>query len=215
MVDSIEDMPRNELCHTCHVRRLSVMQASQYSVYDENYKAQLEYVYAQCGLKGPTDIPKPLDEVQPVSPPYCLSNKRYTTKEGDTFEKSLGLGFGMVQRYNSWLDTACSNLQSATDFYGKVIYVSPQGGMFVNPTKPLVSNPTPVPVDGYTKAKICLTNGIDTLLFHEVNPSLAAGDACDASLKEQTALCTGSTYQWKDPTMPGNSTIDSDIAVET
>jgi hypothetical protein len=293
-VDSIEQLPRAELCHTCHARRLAVMQASQYSIYDQNYKTQLEYIYKTCGTKGPTEIPPPLDKPDPVVQPYCLSGKRYTTKQGDTcqsissgssisapflymgnqdlikncssipaglslcmpitclthtlqpaetcfqVERALGLEYGMVQRYNSWVDGACTNLQPATDFYGKVICVSPQGGTFVNPTKPALPNPTPVPADGHTKTKIpppegasvaegttmecgkwhvvvsgdlcvkiCLANGIDTLLFHEVNPSLAAGDGCDSSLKEKTALCAGPTYNWKNPPSPGGSVISS------
>jgi hypothetical protein len=284
-VSSIQDMPRSELCHTCHVRRLALMQSSQYSTYNEDYKEQLEYIYAQCGLKGPTDIPPPLDKVQPAAPPYCLSNKRYTTTGGETcesiansfsvsaaylymgnqdllkdcsqitsglsvcmpltckthyvepsdtcfsIERSLSLEFDTVRLYNSWLDAACTNLHSATDFYGKVICVSPQGGTFVNPEKPPVPNPTPIPSDGYTNekvmppenvqiaegttllcgkwhvvtsgdscAKICLANSIETGLFHEVNPSLADGIECDASLKEQTALCAGPIHSWKVPT---------------
>jgi hypothetical protein len=293
-VDSIEQLPHAELCHICHARRLAVMQASQYSIYNQNYKTQLEYIYKTCGTKGPTEIPPPLDKLDPVVQPYCLSGKRYNTKQGDTcqsissgssisapflymgnqdlikncssipaglslclpmtclthtlqpaetcfqVERALGLEYGMVQRYNSWVDGACTNLQPATDFYGKVICVSPQGGTFVNPTKPALPNPTPFPADGHTKTKIpppegalvaegttmecgkwhvvisgdlcvkiCLANGIDTLLFHEVNPSLAAGDGCDASLKEKTALCAGPTYNWKNPPSPGGSVISS------
>jgi hypothetical protein len=83
-VDSIEQLPRAELCHTCHARRLAVMQASQYSIYDQNYKTQLEYIYKACGTKGATEIPPPLDKPDPVVQPYCLSGKRYTTKQGDT-----------------------------------------------------------------------------------------------------------------------------------
>ncbi|KAF3031361.1 hypothetical protein E8E11_000523 [Didymella keratinophila] len=258
------------------------MQASQYSIYDENYKEQLEYIYAQCGLKGATDIPPPLDTVQPVTQPYCLSGKRYTTTGGETcesiadsnsvsaaylymgnqdllkdcsqinsglsvcmpttcithraqpsdtcytIEKEINLERGMVQRYNSWIDGGCTNLQSATDFYGKVICVSPQGGTFVNPAKSPASNPPTTIADGYTHdkvlppdgakvadgttmqcgkwhvvttgdtcAKICVLNKIETGLFHEVNPSLADGAGCDASLVEKTALCAGPMYNWK------------------
>jgi len=285
-------MPRAELCHACNVRRIAMMQSTQYSMYNERYKRDLEYIYSQCGIKGPTEIPPPLETVQPVPAPYCLSNKRYTTQTGDTcdsiakgnsvsaaslymgnqdvikdcakvtagvsvcmpltcqthsvqagetcssIERALGLESGMVQRYNSWIDAGCLNLQTSTDFYGKAICVSPQGGAFVNPTTPPVANPTPKPVDGYSKAKvappegavvaqgttlecgkwhvvaaddscvkICLTNGIDTMLFHEVNPSLAAGGGCDASLKETTALCTGPTYVWKE--MPSTSSTST------
>lgn len=41
-VDTYRDMPRDELCHTCYVWRLGLMQSSQYSVYNENYKEELE-----------------------------------------------------------------------------------------------------------------------------------------------------------------------------
>jgi hypothetical protein len=285
-------MPRAELCHTCNVRRLAVMQSSQYSIYDEYYKEQLDYIYAQCKLTGPTAIPAPLDTVQPAPAPYCLSNKRYSTKQGDTcesissgnsvssaalymgnqdllkdcasvksglnvclpltcvtynlqssdtcfsIERKLSLGSGMVQQFNSWLDAGCTNLHTATDFYGKNICVSPQGGAFKNPDNPPVPNPTPGTADGYTKekisppegakvaagttlqcgkwhvvtaedtcVKICLTNGIDTNLFHEVNPSLGPGADCDASLKEQVALCAGPTYNWKTTTTGPSASI--------
>ncbi|KAH8706873.1 hypothetical protein GQ44DRAFT_753038 [Phaeosphaeriaceae sp. PMI808] len=279
---AIQDMPRTELCHTCN--------SSQYSIYDEYYKEQLDYIYAQCKLAGPTAVLNPLDIVQPMLPSYCLSNKRYTTKQGDTcesissgtsvssaalymgnqdllkdcasinpglsvclpltcitynlqpsdtcynIERKLGLEAGIVQQFNSWLNMGCTNLHSATAFYGKYICVSPQGGEFKNPDKPPVSNPTLGTADGYTRekvappegakvaegttlqcgkwhvvaagdacVKICLTNGIDTNLFHEVNPSLAPGADCDASLKEQTALCAGPTYNWKTVTLGSSS----------
>lgn len=146
----------------------------------------------------------------------------------------------MVQRYNSWVNIACTNLQPATDFYGKVICVLPKGGAFVNPTKPVIPNPTLVLVDRHTKTKvalpkgatvaegttiecgkwnvvvrgdfcvtICLANVIDTVLFHEVDPSLAAGDGCDASLKEGTALCAGPTYNWKNLPEAAGSVLES------
>jgi hypothetical protein len=260
-----------------------MMQSSQYSIYDAVYKKELEYVYAQCGLTGPTDIPPPLEKVQPAPLPYCLTGKRYSTKQGDTcesiaksnsasaaaiymgnqdlikdcakvtagvsvcipmtcityqvqpgdtcftIERSQGLAPGVLLQYNSWLDAGCTNLQSATGFYGKSICASPQGGSFVNPTAPAVPNPTPNPSDGYSRdkvappegavvaqgttmecgkwhvvaiddfcVKICLTSGIDTDLFHQVNPSLEGGAACDASLKAKTALCVGPMYSWKD-----------------
>ena len=141
------------------------MQASQYSIYDEFYKEQLEYVYAHCGVSGWTDIPPPLSEDLPAEAPYCVTGKRYTTKAGDTcesianstsvsgaalclgnqdilpsclhinaginvclpltcetlyvrpsdtcltIEKALGLDSGKVRTYNTWINTACTNLQ--------------------------------------------------------------------------------------------------------
>jgi hypothetical protein len=60
-VDDVQQMPSDELCHPCHVSRLAMMQASPFSVYDESYKSRLEYVYAQCGGEGPTDVPPAID----------------------------------------------------------------------------------------------------------------------------------------------------------
>lgn len=85
-VPDVQSMPRVELCHTCHIRRLAMMQSSAYSIYDEVYKERLEHVYEKCGSKGLTDIPPPLKSVQPEPAPYCVTNKRYTTTEGDTCE---------------------------------------------------------------------------------------------------------------------------------
>lgn len=151
--------------------------------------------------------------MQPALPSYCLSNKRYTTKQGDTcksissrtsvsstalymsnqdllknytsvkpslsiclpltcitytiqpsntcytIEKELSLESGRVQRFNSWLDSGYLNLHSATDFYGKNIYASPQGSKFKNPNKPLVPNPTPGTSDSYTTEKVAPPKG--------------------------------------------------------
>lgn len=175
-------MPRNELCSSCYIRRLAMMQASPYSVYNDFYQTNLEYVYLQCGGKGPTTIqPRPQASQTPVTT-YCATNLRYTTAAGDTcdsiaskskvstaalymanqdairecksvpaglslcipfqcttytvqandpcigIELSLKLGIGAVSAYNSWINEDCSNLQTATDWYGKTICVSPQGG---------------------------------------------------------------------------------------
>lgn len=287
-------MPRAELCHACHIRRLAEMQSSQYSIYDEFYQERLEYVYATCGGKiGPTDIPPPLDKVQPAPAPYCVTNKRYTTKQGDTCESIAGtnsvsgavlymgnqalildcqaipagvticipptcqtyqirpsdtctsieialqMDFGLVRQYNTWLDPACSNLQSATDFYGKFVCVSPQGGTWSG----TIPNPADVPSqtkpDGYSKeivqppkgntvaegttmncgkwhvvsaddscTTICVKNGIEASLFHEVNPSLASGTSCDGSLQQNSALCVGPTYNWKTAEVASSNTLN-------
>lgn len=270
-----------------------MMQSSSYSVYNKMYKEQLEYVYAACGLQGPTEIPKSVEIISSSEPPFCLSGKRYTTKTGDScesvanstsvsgaalymgnqdlvtdctdiqpglsiclpltcithylqpsdtcfsVERSLGIGFGMLQRFNSWVDSACTNLQTGTGFYGKTICISPQGGEFVNPPKLPVIDGSPTISDGYTRVKIpppvgatvangttmicgkwhlvrqddscvkiCLTEGIDTMLFHQVNPSLAAGEECSSSLEIGTALCTGPNYEWRNPAqVPSPTTI--------
>lgn len=84
VVSNVTEMPRTELCSTCYVRKLAMMQASSYSVYNEDYKQQLEYVYAQCGGSGPTTIPPSPDSPPAPTTPYCVTNKKYTAIGGDT-----------------------------------------------------------------------------------------------------------------------------------
>ena len=279
-VDTYRDMPRAELCHTCYARRLAMMQSSQYSVYNEYYKEELEYVYETCGGKGPTDIPPPLMAEPPIPAPYCLTGSRYITVEGDTcesisnatsvssaslymanqellkdcsqisagivacipvtcqtyyvrpsdtcisIETALEFEFGSLQTYNSWINHDCSNLQPATDFYGKMICVSPQGGSFTGSVPPpaatnppahdgyspeVVSPPDDAPVaEGTTLncgkwhvvesddtcATICIQGSITIHLFQQVNPSLDAGTACSNKLKVGTAVCVGPIWDW-------------------
>ncbi|CAD6446758.1 423af4fe-a76d-438d-bdb4-51553e1284f2 [Sclerotinia trifoliorum] len=286
-VPNITSMPREELCHTCHIRRLAMMQSSQYSIYDDFFKEQLEYVYTQCGSIGPTTIPPALVTTITTPTPYCVSGKRYTTLQTDTcesianstsvssaslymgnqallpscltispgislclpitcqtyyvqptdtcisIEMALGLDFDQLLSYNSWLNPTCSNLQPATDFYGKIICVSPQGGTFTGTAAPPV--PTE-PSDGYTRVSIpppadipiapgttlscgkwhvvltsdtcttiCVQSSIEASLFRLVNPSLAS-DTCTLSLVPGTALCVGPTYSWN-ITAPATSMV--------
>lgn len=202
-------MPKEELCHICNIRHLAQMQASQYSIYDDYYKDELEFVYKTCGKTGPTDIPPPLTKPTIPEPPFCLSNNHYTTKTGDTcqsisnstgvsgaalytgnqnimyncldvdaglelclpmtcttyfvnpsdtcvlIEIALDLDFGKVRSYNNWINADCSNLQAATDFFGKNICVSPMGGTFTGTASPPPSESQgPRPNDGYSKSAI-------------------------------------------------------------
>ncbi|RKK95856.1 hypothetical protein BFJ68_g14592 [Fusarium oxysporum] len=78
-----EDMPREELCHICYRRRLAIMQSSQYSIYNEYYKEELERVYKTCGGSGPTEILPPVKPKE-KKPEFCLTGEYYTTKDGDT-----------------------------------------------------------------------------------------------------------------------------------
>jgi hypothetical protein len=68
-----------------------------------------------------------------------------------TIEKALGLDSGKVRTYNTWINTACTNLQDATEFYGKNTYVSPQGGTFTGIVPPPAGTSVPDLVDGYTR----------------------------------------------------------------
>jgi hypothetical protein len=42
--DELEDIPKTDLCSYCYGAKLSLMQKSEYSAYDEYYAAMLEYV---------------------------------------------------------------------------------------------------------------------------------------------------------------------------
>ncbi|KAM0542828.1 hypothetical protein ACHAPJ_012608 [Fusarium lateritium] len=175
-----EEMPRNELCSVCYERMLSTMQSSAYSVYDSYYQSELEKVYKTCGGSGPTEIPPPPKVEEAVD--FCLTEKYYTTKEGDTcdsiakanpgvagvwlymgnqeriadcrkvragiklclpttcptyvvqqndtcwsIERAQSLDVDDVEYFNSWINADCSNLQKATDFYGKTICIGAFG----------------------------------------------------------------------------------------
>ncbi|RPA79578.1 pectin lyase-like protein [Ascobolus immersus RN42] len=85
LVDNIKAMPKSELCSFCNVQKLKMMQSSRYSYYDNFYKQELEYIYANCpGTSGPTDLHPPLINTEPEVEPFCLSGEYYTTVTGDT-----------------------------------------------------------------------------------------------------------------------------------
>lgn len=86
-----------------------------------------------------------------------------------SLDLGLGLVWGSLRTYNSWIGLDCANLQPATEFYGKIICAGPQGGLFTG------------------------TAGIAIALFKAVNPSLAV-DSCSLHLQPGTALCLGTTY---------------------
>ncbi|KAK7419026.1 hypothetical protein QQX98_003528 [Neonectria punicea] len=68
----------------------------------------------------------------PAGLKLCLPTtcKTYYVQPDDTFfsiETSQGLPWDDVQFYNSWVNRDCSNLQTATDFYGKSVCISALG----------------------------------------------------------------------------------------
>ncbi|KAF7544086.1 hypothetical protein G7Z17_g10231 [Cylindrodendrum hubeiense] len=279
-VEDGENMPRAELCHTCYLRRLAIMQSSQYSLYNEYYKEELELVYKTCGGSGPTDILPPLREEE-EEPAFCLTRKYYTTKEGDTcdsiskasgvsgallymgnqeaigdchkvpaglklclpmtcktyyvqpedtcfsIETSNGLPWDDVQGYNSWINHDCTNLQTATDFYGKSVCISGLGDTSAafkalniqhetssgnGPTVVLLASPGDAEVaedttlncgkwhitaESDTCEGICKANDIcKGNLMYDINPSLAVGENCTASLVPGLALCVAPISGW-------------------
>ncbi|GKT46029.1 putative glucan endo-1,3-beta-glucosidase btgC [Colletotrichum spaethianum] len=81
-VGSIQEMPQSEMCSECYINRLALMQSSPYSIYDDNYKSDLELVYKTCGETGPTDIPPPVSPGSEEGPTLCLSEKWHTISQG-------------------------------------------------------------------------------------------------------------------------------------
>lgn len=77
-------MPRDELCSFCYTAKIQLMQSTAYSTYDDNWKDDLEYAHATCGVSGETDVAPPLVELEPEAPVLCISDATYTTVEGDT-----------------------------------------------------------------------------------------------------------------------------------
>lgn len=88
-------MPREEMCSTCYVKRLAIMQASSYSIYNEAYKEELEYVYSKCVLTGPTKIPASLMPEQEDLSLDCGTDEWYTTSDASETCNSVALKHGV------------------------------------------------------------------------------------------------------------------------
>jgi len=81
--DSVMTMPTSELCNSCFVAHNALLQSTPYSIYNTYYESTLKYIYATCGLTGPTAIPPPILPQGDTSA-LCLSEIFYTTSTGDT-----------------------------------------------------------------------------------------------------------------------------------
>ncbi|RSL89261.1 hypothetical protein CDV31_015909 [Fusarium ambrosium] len=94
-VSDYTQMPREEMCSTCYVKRLAIMQASSYSIYNEAYKEELEYLYSKCGLTGPTKIPTSLMPEQEDLSLDCGTDEWYTTSDASETCNSVALKHGV------------------------------------------------------------------------------------------------------------------------
>ncbi|KAH7202901.1 uncharacterized protein BKA55DRAFT_698815 [Fusarium redolens] len=130
-----EKMAKEDLCHPCYRRRLALMQSSQYSVYNEDYKKELERIYKICGGSGPTEIPPPLTrkDEEEEEEEFCLNDKWYTTKEGDTCDsisKAAGVSGGLLYMGNQELIRDChkipEGLKLCLPTVCKTYYVKPE-----------------------------------------------------------------------------------------
>ncbi|KAL4756108.1 pectate lyase superfamily protein-domain-containing protein [Aspergillus foveolatus] len=279
IVDSLEQMPKDEICSYCFVKRHQMMQQSPYSPYDEYYQSVLEAINTRCGLSGPTEIKEvPLNPL-PTEEALCLSDVTYTTADGDTctsiakatsvssaalymgnqdiiqwcssikpglelclplscketyelqpsdtcssIEYAFELGQGDLRKYNPWVSYDCANIHIASEIYGTILCLSPQGGEHVNDHDG--TGTAPSPSNGYADAivappadasvaeettmncgrwheaqdsescvAICLQGSITHDLFVAVNPSLDPDD-CAASLQVGKTYCTGPIEFW-------------------
>ncbi|KAL2759071.1 glycoside hydrolase family 55 protein [Sodiomyces alcalophilus JCM 7366] len=89
-ISSIQEMPRSEMCSECYINRLAMMQSSPYSIYDDYYKSDLEFVYDTCGESGPTEIPPPLSPKPDTEPAMCVSDKWHTVSLGEESCEQVG-----------------------------------------------------------------------------------------------------------------------------
>ncbi|KAL6229168.1 hypothetical protein BDW75DRAFT_245974 [Aspergillus navahoensis] len=118
IIDSIEQMPENEICSYCYVERHRMMQCSPYSAYDDYYKSRLEAINKRCGLSGPTDVKEiPLDPL-PTEESICLSEKTHTTSDGDTctsIAKANSISSAALYMGNQDLIQWCSSIKSGLE----------------------------------------------------------------------------------------------------
>ncbi|GAQ11747.1 hypothetical protein ALT_9068 [Aspergillus lentulus] len=83
----MNQMPVEELCSFCNVQWHQMMQTSPYSLYDRNYKSNLERINSACNLTLPTAIPNLMLFENPYIKwdRYCPgTHLSYTTSAGDT-----------------------------------------------------------------------------------------------------------------------------------
>lgn len=115
-VASIEDMPQDELCSYCYVERISMMQRTSYSKYDDRWKTKLEYIQSQCGTSGATGIPPSI--VPALETNSCMSNILYTTTEQTTCDAiALGNSVSSAVLYSINQDKIfdCSNVNAGLE----------------------------------------------------------------------------------------------------
>ncbi|KAF4447803.1 LysM domain protein [Fusarium austroafricanum] len=156
------------------------MQASPYSLYNEAYKEQLEYIYLKCGLKGPTQIPASVLPDQEDTSLDCGTDEWYTTSGAKEtlpliqlqhrhnyqcwdeivieYNRTNQLQLGRVQLYNPWVGFDCVDLQAFTFVYGTVLCFGSQFGQH-NSSSNGIDTTTLRVQDPYTYDKITPPKG--------------------------------------------------------
>jgi LysM repeat protein len=160
----------------------------------------------------------------PCAETYILqTNDTCTTIE---YTSPYNLTFGDVRSYNPWISFGCENIQEASAFYGKVLCLSPQNGVY-NKTGPSPGDTTiPTPATGYAlvavpppdNGTVALGTTLRCGKWHQrvddeqcveicVREGIPFGlfrevnpsldgSDCTASLKANITYCVGPTYDW-------------------
>lgn len=142
------------------------------------------------------------------------------------------LTFGDVRSYNPWISFSCENLQEASAFYGKVLCLSPQNGVY-NKTGPSTGDTTiPNTATGYTfvavpppnngtvapgttlrcgkwHARVDAEQCVEICVKEGIPFGLfkdvnpsLVGSDCTANLRKGTTYCVGPTYDWNTTATP-------------
>ncbi|GJN66193.1 hypothetical protein PLICBS_000209 [Purpureocillium lilacinum] len=119
-VDQISDMPRDELCSYCNVKRFSMMQDSPYSAYDNaTVRSQYETIAQTCAVNGADFTPRSGGLSPQVEAPeaVCVSGKAYKTRQGDTCD-SIAQAQSISAASLFWINPAlpeCENIRAGLD----------------------------------------------------------------------------------------------------
>lgn len=137
-----------------------------------------------------------------------MTCKTYYVQPGDTcfsIETSQGILWDDVQFYNSWINRACTDLQTDTDFYSKSICISTLGDLSsvaeVLSTRRKISSgnrPTFVLITPPKDAKVAEGTTLNCGQWHVVTKS----DTCDGIYKEND-ICKGNLMYNVNPSLAG------------
>ncbi|CAG8005098.1 unnamed protein product [Penicillium nalgiovense] len=190
--------------------------AVKYSVASASIFTGNSEIIANC-----SQLPVGVDLCIPLSctPLYQLQDNDTC----DTIEAQENLAYRGLAKLNPWLETDCSNLHVASEVYGKIMCLGPQGGEWASNSTAISSSGTSTGYMPYvtspgtnatvangtttycgkwhtaesddTCASICVQESITSSLFLKVNPSLV-GDDCSSLLVNATSYCVGPIYEW-------------------
>ncbi|CAM1509011.1 Fc.00g027500.m01.CDS01 [Cosmosporella sp. VM-42] len=119
-IETIEDLPKDDLCSNCYTGRLKMMQKSPYSIYRlfTFYQDALKLAAETCCLSNqPTDPQSSVVPAKVTETPWCLSNVTYTTSKGDTcnvIAVKFGVSSASLFIGNSQIRN-CSNIETGSE----------------------------------------------------------------------------------------------------